>query len=80
MGVQRILPIKVSITIDTMLNFKSDFDGRNDGNVTFRQKNKLFPTQQNIQKPRKFMLNLDSLNPPRNFLTKSKIVIISLVA
>ena len=35
MGVQPILPVKVSITINTMLNFDSDFDGH--GNVTCKQ-------------------------------------------
>ena len=40
MGVQPILPIKVSATIDTMLNFDVDFDGHND--VTCKQA--LFPS------------------------------------
>ena len=34
-GVQSILPIKVSITIDTMLNFDGDFHGHND--VKYKQ-------------------------------------------
>ena len=33
MGLQPILPIKVSITIDTMLHFDSDFDGQSHGDV-----------------------------------------------
>ena len=34
-GVQSILPVKVSITIDTMLNFDDEFDGH--GDVTCKQ-------------------------------------------
>ena len=36
-GVQPILPIEVSITIDTMLNFGCDFDEYGDGNGTCKQ-------------------------------------------
>ena len=31
MGVQPILPIKVSVTFGTMLTFEGDFDGQGDG-------------------------------------------------
>ena len=37
MDVQPILPVKVCITIGTMLNFDGDFDGHGDGNVTCKQ-------------------------------------------
>ena len=37
MHVQHILPIKVSISIDTMLNFHGDFVGHIDGDVTWKQ-------------------------------------------
>ena len=37
MGVQPILPIKVSVTIGTMLNFDGDFDGHGDGDITCKQ-------------------------------------------
>ena len=37
MGVQPILPIKVSVIFDTMLNFDGDFDGHGDGDVTCKQ-------------------------------------------
>ena len=37
MGVQPILPNKVAVTIDTMLNFDSDSDGLGDGDVTSKQ-------------------------------------------
>ena len=37
MGVQPIFPIKVSVTIGTMLNFDSDFDGHGDGDITCKQ-------------------------------------------
>ena len=36
-GVQPFLPMKVSITIGTMLNFYDEFDGHGDGNVTCKQ-------------------------------------------
>ena len=35
MGVQPILPVKVPITIDTVLN--GDFDGHCDGDITCKQ-------------------------------------------
>ena len=38
MGVQPILPIKVSITIDTMLHFDGDYDGQSDGDVDVKCK------------------------------------------
>ena len=41
MGVRPILPVKVSITIDIMLNFDDDFDGHGDGDVTCKQTLKL---------------------------------------
>ena len=34
MGVQPTLPIKVSVTIGTMLNFDGDFDGHGDSDIT----------------------------------------------
>ena len=37
MGVQPILPVKVSITINIMLNFDSKFNGHGDANVTCEQ-------------------------------------------
>ena len=37
MGVQSILPMKVSITIGTMLNFYDEFDGHGDGDGTCKQ-------------------------------------------
>ena len=37
MGVQPILPIKVSITINLMLKFDGDFDGHSDGDFTCKQ-------------------------------------------
>ena len=37
MGSRSILPIKVSVTTDTMLNFDDDFDGHGDGDVTCKQ-------------------------------------------
>ena len=37
MGSRPILPIKVSITIGTMLNVDSDFDGHGDGDATCKQ-------------------------------------------
>ena len=37
MDVQLILPFKVSITIDTMTNFNSDFNERGDDDVTCKQ-------------------------------------------
>ena len=37
MGMQPILPIEVSVTIDTMFNFDSDSDGDGDSNVTWKQ-------------------------------------------
>ena len=37
MGVQPILSIKASVTIDTMLYFDGDFDGHGDGDVTYKQ-------------------------------------------
>ena len=36
-GVQLILPVKVSVTIGTMLNFDSDFDGHGDGDNKCKQ-------------------------------------------
>ena len=35
--VQPILPMKVSITIGTMLNFYDEFDAHGDGDVTCKQ-------------------------------------------
>ena len=37
MDVQLILPVKVSITIDTMMNFNSDFNEHGDDDVTRKQ-------------------------------------------
>ena len=37
MGVQPILPVKVSVTIDIMLNFDDEFDRYGNGNVTCKQ-------------------------------------------
>ena len=37
MGVQPIFPIKVSVTIGTMLNFDSDFNGHGDGDITLNR-------------------------------------------
>ena len=37
MGVEPILPIKMSVTIDTMLNFDGDFDRHSDGDVTYKR-------------------------------------------
>ena len=37
MGVQPILPVKVSVSIDTMLNVDSDFDRHGDGDFTCKQ-------------------------------------------
>ena len=37
MAVQPILLVKVSITIDTMLNFDGDDDGHDDGDVKCKQ-------------------------------------------
>ena len=37
MGVQSILPVKVSFTIETVLNFDADFDGHGEGEVTCKQ-------------------------------------------
>ena len=37
MSVYRILPVKVSVTIDTMLNFDCQFDGDVDGAVTCKK-------------------------------------------
>ena len=37
MGRQPILPIKVSVTIDKMLNFGGDFDGHSNGDFTCKQ-------------------------------------------
>ena len=37
MDVQPLLPVKVSVTIDTMLNFDHDFDGHGDGDVKCKQ-------------------------------------------
>ena len=34
MGVQPVLPVKVSVIIDTMLNFDGDFDEHGDGKQT----------------------------------------------
>ena len=36
-GVQSILPVKMSITIGTMLNFDNEFDGHSDGDGTCKQ-------------------------------------------
>ena len=37
MSVQPILPIKVSVTTETMLNFEGDFDGHGDVDITCKQ-------------------------------------------
>ena len=37
MGLQPILPIKVSVTIDTMLNFDDDIDELGDSDITCKQ-------------------------------------------
>ena len=37
MGVQPILPIKVSVSTETMLDFNGNFDGHSDGDVTRKQ-------------------------------------------
>ena len=37
MGVQLILPVKVSVTTDTILNLDGDFRGHIDGDVTCKQ-------------------------------------------
>ena len=37
MNVQYIVPVKVPINIDTMLNLDCDFDGDGDGDVTCKQ-------------------------------------------
>ena len=37
MCAQPVLPIKVSVTIDTMLNFYGDFDEHGDGDIKCKQ-------------------------------------------
>ena len=37
MGVEAISPVKVSVIIDTMLNFDSNFYGHDNGNITRKQ-------------------------------------------
>ena len=38
MGSQPILLVKVSVIIDTMLNFDSDFDGHGEGDIILSKK------------------------------------------